>query len=447
VSELSDATVARFWPEPAAKCAARRNCAKDRPMLKRLHIRGFKSLADVSMDFPQLTVLFGPNAAGKSNVLDAVQALSRMGTLRTLSDALAEPIRGYPIEAFAFPAGGLPELLKSSLPRFDLEADVSVAKESYRYRIAVDIDPGSGRLSLADEYLAQLGKRGEARGRPAIERVVDHLHIRRKSKPAHPRHEPLGLNHSILSDPRLGGVEYRALERTRAELSGWKVYYLDPRIAMRQAQPPEAVTDIGVLGEHLAPFLYRLRAESRKDFDTVVRTLRALIPAVESADVDLDPKRGTLDIQVVQDGISFSSRVLSEGTLRVLALCAIAINPWGGPLIGFEEPENGVHPRRLELIAHLLWSLAHASASRGRQLILTTHSPLFCDALLRLQREHKTNGDFALLNVRREAGKTVVVPFVHVGPLFDDSEIAKALADASEEALFEKLLRRGLIDA
>lgn len=416
-------------------------------MLQKLHVRGFKSLSDVTTEFPQLTVLFGPNAVGKSNVLDAVQALSRIGTLRTVSDALAEPIRGYPVEAFSFPSGGLPELLRSSAPQFELEADVSVAKEAYRYRVAISIDPASGRLSVADEYLALLGKHGGARGRAAIERVGTGLHIRRKSKPAHPRQEPLGLNHSILSDPRLGGAEYRALERMRAELSGWRVYYLDPRIAMRQAQPPEAVTDIGVLGEHLASFLYRLRAESRADFATVNRTLRTLIPTVDSLDVDLDPKRGTLDIQVVQGGVSFSSRVLSEGTLRVLALCAIATNPWGGPLIGFEEPENGVHPRRLQLIAQLLWSLAHAPSPRGRQLVLTTHSPLFCDALLKLYREGREAHDFALLNVRREGGKTVAVPFTDVGPLFSDREIAEALADASEEALFERLLRRGLIDA
>jgi len=414
-------------------------------MLNSLHVTGFKSLADTKLFFPRLTVLFGPNAAGKSNVLDAVQALSRIGTLRTLSDALAEPIRGYPIESFSFPPGGLPELLTSARAQFGLEADLSVGREGYRYRIAVEIEPGSGRLSAGDEYLAQLGAKGEPKGKPAIERVSDDLHIRRKSKPAHPRHEPTGLNHSILSDPRLGGVEYRALDRTRQELSGWKVYYLDPRVAMRTAKPPEAVSDIGLLGEHLAPFLYRLRAEARKDFDAVVRTLRTLIPAVESVDVDLDPKRGTLDIMVVQDGISYSSRIVSEGTLRVLALCAIATNPWGGPLIGFEEPENGVHPRRLELIAQLLWNLAHAGTPRERQIIVTTHSPLFCDALLRIHREQ--NGDFALLNVRRETGQTVVVPFAEFGPLFDDTEIAKGLADAAEDALFEKLLRRGLIDA
>lgn len=66
-------------------------------MLRRLRVQGFKSLRDVEISFPRFTVLFGPNAAGKSNLLDAIQALARVGTSRTLSDALSEPIRGYPI--------------------------------------------------------------------------------------------------------------------------------------------------------------------------------------------------------------------------------------------------------------------------------------------------------------------------------------------------------------
>ena len=80
-------------------------------MLTKLTVRNFKSLADVTVEFPRLTVLFGPNAAGKSNLLDAIQALSRIGTQRTLADALSDPVRGHPVEAFTFPAGGLSELL------------------------------------------------------------------------------------------------------------------------------------------------------------------------------------------------------------------------------------------------------------------------------------------------------------------------------------------------
>ena len=104
-------------------------------MLRNLTIKGFKSLEEVNVSFPRLTVLFGPNAAGKSNLLDAVQGLSRIGTSRTLSDALSEPIRGYPIEAFGFPSGGLPELLGRTEAKFLLEANLDIDRDRFRYRV------------------------------------------------------------------------------------------------------------------------------------------------------------------------------------------------------------------------------------------------------------------------------------------------------------------------
>ncbi|MBI1995896.1 MAG: AAA family ATPase [Deltaproteobacteria bacterium] len=412
-------------------------------MLKKLIVKGFKSLEDVAVEFPRMAVLFGPNAAGKSNLLDAIQALSRIGTSRTLSDALSEPIRGYPIEAFAFPAGGLAALLSQTRASFSLETvlDVGIEHFLYNYRFSVEIQPGSGSVSVQDEYLVTLGKRGEPKGNPSIERVEDQLRIRRKSKPANPRRENVGQNYAILSDPRWSGVEYRAIERCRNELSGWRTYYLDPRVAMRSARPPSDVRDIGVLGEDIAPFLYRLRAEQPKRFDAVKRTLRSLIPSVEDLTVDLDKKRGTLDILVRQGGKEFSSRIVSEGTLRVLALCALTVNPWSGSLLAFEEPENGVHPRRLELIVQLLSSLAVDS---GRQIVVTTHSPLFCDAVLKLAKQQPK--EIALLRVRQGGQGTEIVPFSVSAPLFKDLEIAEALTTGTEDGLFESLILRGMID-
>ena len=410
-------------------------------MLTELTVKGFKSLDEVTVRFPRLTVLFGPNTAGKSNLLDAVQALSRIGTSRTLSDALSEPIRGYPVEAFAFPKGGLSELLSMKTSRFELEAFLEVGKNRYHYRVQVEIQLGSGSLVVEDEYLTTLTARGESKGNPSIERVADQLRIRRKSKPANPRKEPVGLNYSILSDPRLGGAEYRAIEVVREELSGWRVYYLDPRIAMRAPKPPTDVRDIGVLGADIASFLYRLRADMPKQFDMIKRTLRSLIPSVDDLVVDLDKQRGTLDIQIQQRGMRFSSRVISEGTLRVLALCAIAVNPWSGSLLAFEEPENGVHPRRIELIAQLLTSLA---TEQKRQVIVTTHSPLFCDAILKLSRSRPD--DITLMNVRRGANGTEVKAFDTSGPLFGDQEIARALTAGTEDGLFEGLMLRGMLD-
>ena len=53
-------------------------------MLKKLTVRDFKSLSEVTVELPRLSVLFGPNAVGKSNLLDAIQALSWMGNARTV---------------------------------------------------------------------------------------------------------------------------------------------------------------------------------------------------------------------------------------------------------------------------------------------------------------------------------------------------------------------------
>jgi predicted ATPase len=212
---------------------------------------------------------------------------------------------------------------------------------------------------------------------------------------------------------------------------------------MRSAKPPAEVADIGVLGENIAPFLYRLRAEKPKYFETIKRTLRSVVPSIDNLEVDLDKRRGTLDILIRQNGTDFSTRIISEGTLRVLALCAIAVNPWGGSLIAFEEPENGVHPRRLELVAQLLASLATV---QDRQVIVTSHSPLFCDAILRHAKSASTPDKIALLNVRQEESRTVIHRFDAAGTLWQDKNIESALTAESEDGLFSSLIMRGLID-
>ncbi len=421
-------------------------------MLNRLAVRGFKSLHDVEIALPRMTVLFGPNAAGKSNLLDAIQALSRIGTERTLADAMSAPIRGYPIEAFQFPGDGLAGLLSAKEARFHLEADITATKNGtgtsrrsevtakYRYRVEVAIAPESGKLSVADEFLTALAQNDTPKGVAAIEQVEGRLRIR-SSRRGKPRYEDPHANYALLSDSRLVGADYPDIERVRNELSSWRTYYLDPRVAMRAAQPPADVQDIGPLGVEIAPFLYRLRSEHPKRYDAVSRTLRSIVPSVDHVAVDLDKRRGTLDVLIRQGGVDHSSRIVSEGTLRVLALCAIVVNPWSGSLLAFEEPENGVHPRRIELIAQLLLALA---LDQNRQVIVTTHSPLFCDAVLKGARSQPD--EVGLFNVRREGRATSVQPFATSGPLFQNQELIKALATGSEDGLFESLLLRGLLD-
>jgi predicted ATPase len=416
-------------------------------VLNRFRVTGFKSLNGLDLTLPRLAVLFGPNSSGKSNVIDALQALARLATERTLKEALAEPIRGYPVEAFTLPRGGLPALLRQDQAGFELQADItttvgSTAGQHFGYRIGVGIHPPTSSLRVTDEFLVRLTKKGDHALSPRIEPVDGgRLAVRRLTQPGQPRHEPLGGAHSQLSDARFSGSMYPDFERLRAEFGGWRAYYLDPRVAMRHPAPPSDTSDIGVLGENIAPYLFVLKNSYPKHYAAVGRAVRAIIPSISSVDVDLDDKRGTLDINIVQDGIPYSSRVVSEGTLRVLALCAIAVNPRPASLVAFEEPENGVHPRRIEAIADLLTSLV---ASGQTQLIVTTHSAVFAGAMLR--RRHETPGLIDLFTCTRDGSLTRVRPLHDLGLLFGDKQIADALSEPDEDRMLTTLLLEGWVD-
>ena len=418
-------------------------------MLRRFRVQGFKSLDDVALDVPKLLVLFGPNAAGKSNFLEALQCLSRLVTERTIKDALTAPIRGYPLEAFRIPRGGIRDLMSSQKASFSFEADVlpqqrpqsTTRARELRYKVEVSADPKTGAFSVTDEFLATFQRtKDELYGKPVIEREGDRFVVRPRGGSGRPVQEDVGQNHTTASVPAFAGGRYTHMELLRAELGAWRTYYLDPRVAMRDAKPPSEVTDIGPLGETISPYLYRLKMEHPKPFHGVQRALQTLIPSVEGIDVALNQERGELEIRVVQNGVQYPTRIISEGTLRVLALCSLCVNPWRPALVAFEEPENGVHPRRLDLIAEMLVSLA---TEGDTQVVVTTHSPRFCDAVW---RRREVREEIALVAVRREGAKTVLERFDPAGPLFRDVEVTKALTSPDEDGVFEALILRGLVD-
>src|SRR5437764_1079360 len=96
-------------------------------MLKRIRIRNYKSLYELDLELKPLSVLFGPNSAGKSNFLDALQLLSRMATKPTLKEAFDPPYRGTPLESLSFKENGIPDLLDQDSVLFSFEVDVEIS--------------------------------------------------------------------------------------------------------------------------------------------------------------------------------------------------------------------------------------------------------------------------------------------------------------------------------
>jgi predicted ATPase len=432
-------------------------------MLKRIKIQGYKSLVDLEVNFEHLAVLVGPNASGKSNFLDALHLLSRVATSRTLKEAFDPPYRGHALESFTFGKEGIKSLLEQETVSFSIEIDVrlspkvienvnrqiqetrraplngdesvlkrsppTVRAENLRYRIEIEMLPKLGILRVADEYLAALNTKGELsqKRKPFLEQVDNQLHLRMEGQ-AHPLYYERYLDYSILSRSHYP-PHYPHLTAMQQELANWLTFYLEPREQMRLPNLVKAVHDIGPMGEDLAAFLNTLQARNKRQFESVEKSLHAMIPSITGIDVNVN-ELGEVELDLREGEKRISARVLSEGTLRILGLLALVSAEAPPTLIGFEEPENGVHPRRIQRIARFLETRMRLE---DVQFIVTTHSSLLPDLV----------PAESLYVCRKVNGNTEIEPFnmMHVGPLWKKSEIEVALDDEDALSPSERILR------
>ena len=162
---------------------------------------------------------------------------------------------------------------------------------------------------------------------------------------------------------------------TRIELDGFKTFQ-DFKLDLSPFLSAE--------GHNLATALARIQAEDPFLLNDVSADLADLVPGILKVEVDTDQARNQYIVRATtQDRTSFSSRVLSDGTLRMLALATLKNDPQHHGVLCFEEPENGVHPFRLQNIARILRDLATNFQDEDqvnlplRQLLVNTHSPTF----------------------------------------------------------------------
>lgn len=286
---------------------------------------------------------------------------------------------------------------------------------------------------MSDEYLAGLNARGKVSGhrRPFIERREEKIRLRLEGQ-AHPTDYDRYLDHTILSMPHYP-PHYPHLTAARRELGSWTFFYFEPRERMRLPSPVKEARHIGLMGEDLAAFLNTLHARQPKQFAAVEKALQTLMPNVDGIEMDISDL-GEVELRIREAGVAIPARVLSEGTLRMLGLLALTGADAPPSLVGFEEPENGVHPRRIQMIADLLQTRSSVGQS---QYIVTTHSPLLPDQL----------PDDSLFAVWRPARHTRIDPFQTWGPLARRQGIESALDDQQSTALVSERILRGDFEA
>lgn len=287
-----------------------------------------------------------------------------------------------------------------------------------RYAATIQILPKTGHLRVIDESLKALKRNGDAKARkPFIGKDSvsgrERLHLRMEGQ-AHPTYYDLGLDHTIISTA-LYEPHYPHIAALRQELSTWRFYYFEPRTLMREDVPIAEVEAIGSRGENLAAFLNAIQANDGKQMEAFNLSLRYLLPSIQRVSIDRT-REGLLSLRVIENDLSYSSRIISEGTLRILGLLT-ALHPMSPTtVIGYEEPENGVHPTRLKLVADLFMNTQELY---DKQIIVNTHSPVFpCYFENRF-----------IFVCSKEGPDTKIMPFQSAGPLFRKSEISQALEE------------------
>lgn len=379
-------------------------------MITRIELDGFKTFQDFKLDLSPFQVIVGPNGAGKSNLFDALHLLSS-SAVNNLISAFQE-IRGNAMELFTvFPNGQRANKMKLAV---EMLVDRSIedswgGKVDLKYtrmRYELEISRNTSRKGLERLYISQESLK-------AIPRSDDvwckrhHLSTQNDWLPEVVKDEAsfisteeniIGL-HPDASGRHIGGVsrnfprntmlsraidvEYPHAFAVREEIRAWKFLKLNPEVL----RYPSSMLDSPFLsaeGHNLAATLVRMRDEDPFFLNDVSADFASLVPDMLQVEVDTDQARDQYIVRVItEDRTSFSSRVLSDGTLRMLALATLRNDPEHHGVLCLEEPENGVHPSRLQSVARVLRDLATNFQNENqvdlplRQLLVNTHSPTF----------------------------------------------------------------------
>ncbi len=399
-------------------------------MITKIEIDGFKTFRNFEIEFSPFTVIAGANASGKSNLFDAIRLLSRLADT-DLKTAFNEQ-RGDSNELFTLYASNneMADLMKFAVEllankkvkdNWGGEKDLKYTRLRYEIHIKRLInDKGFEDLSVVHEKLIKLdhdkdkwiknnipnknniyywrpkvpsGKRGipyidteEKNGFTAIKLSPDGRPGSGKETPANV------ISQTILSG--INSVDYPHIFAAKEEMKSWKFLQLNPDSLREPTKQDLGMKDtITQKGENLASALFRIKNNEPYVLKDISRKLNNLLPSFVEVDVYNDKANKQYIIKVKnEDGREFSSRVLSEGTLRILTLCIFQYDDEHKGLICFEEPENGIHPFRMKSIVSLLKNLSvdlSDEESYPRQVIVNTHSPVFVGEVFKLENQNQ----------------------------------------------------------
>lgn len=357
------------------------------------HLRDFKNFesADLDLSAP-LTILLGRNGSGKTNLIEGVELLGAIGRGLRLTD-ITDPGRSGPLEV----RGSVVSCPRFGTSRFDLQLDTDLPFEKGRRRVLYDLEVEVARsgVRLQAERLT-LGGRVliDARHTESGVLQVTCENFRRGPNP----HREISGERSVLSrfaEVVAGsGSPPAKMESARKTISLVQdllqpAFVLAPTpISMRDYVRMEVNARLAPNGHNLSAILFGLLKGTREQRDALQRITDTIRQVTEEPFLGIgfvDTVAGDVLAGFETDRASKSNgsrlmdaRLLSDGTLRMLAvLTALETVPEASRLV-IEAFDNGLHPSRA---AVLIQYLKEAANRRKLNIVLTTHNPAFMDAL------------------------------------------------------------------
>jgi len=401
-------------------------------VLTRVEINGFKSFQDFALDFEPLLMVLGPNSAGKSNLFDALALISRLSSME-ISKAL-QGGRGSIRDQFSRTPTGIANEMSFAVELLvsDDNQLAELAQTRFRYELIIShkrLSSGVEELNVAHERLRPIVRAADKWleshsayspfvrydapdvllalefGEPDMPRAAvsrEYSQASGRAAERDVRELPLVAEKTLLAE-----VFGRHITAVRHELRSWRFLHLG-MVALRTPSEPGAsarlVSDGSNLPTALAALSEEVRARLQADMAELVPGLASLQVTIGNDDLGVEA--------TFSDGQKYSQRVMSDGTLRLLALLTMLHSSEPGGLVAWEEPENGLHPGRLRELLRRLRELVQRDDALPVQILMNGHSPAIVAGLydlpgsLALADLVRRNGGPRRTRVRRVAAST-----------------------------------------